>query len=78
MAQNATVVFVILLSLLARVCGEQDTHLAVQGNNPPAFVMPGSGSLEFLQVRGPRPQRQVQGPRHLCIGESKQRTPLVF
>ena len=62
MSQNGSIVLLIILSLITRVCSERDTKLTIQGNNPPSFAMSGSGTLEFLQVIGPRPQRDVKGP----------------
>lgn len=40
---------------------EIDTKLAVQGGNPPKFVMTGNGRLTSLRVRGPKKQREADG-----------------
>jgi len=62
MSQSGSIALLIVLSLITRVCAERETKLTIQGSNPPSFAMSGSGTLEFLQIIGPRPQRDVKGP----------------
>ena len=40
---------------------ERDTKLTIAGENPPKFVMTGSGMLTSVRVRGPQKQREAQG-----------------
>jgi hypothetical protein len=40
---------------------ERATQLTIEGGNPPAFVMSGSGGLGTIRVRGPEKQRDAPG-----------------
>lgn len=56
----------VLATLLLLMAGvvlacERDTKLVISGNNPPIFVLSGSGSLGTIRVRGPEKQREADG-----------------
>jgi hypothetical protein len=56
----------ILATLLLLITGvvlacERATKLVISGNNPPTFVVSGSGSLGTIRVRGPEKQRDAAG-----------------
>jgi hypothetical protein len=51
-------VLVLVMVSTVNCFGERDTKLAVQGGNPPDFMMTGSGELTALRVGGPRKQRE--------------------
>ena len=53
--------FALLLFLIFTVACERDTRLTIEASIPTKFHLSGSGTLNWLRVRGPKKQREAEG-----------------
>ncbi|MFN7946362.1 MAG: hypothetical protein U0Z53_13505 [Blastocatellia bacterium] len=66
---NSQLIIMIIIVCTVAAC-ERNTHLKITSDNPPGFVMSGSGKLARIRVRGPK-VREALGEDKYIVWEIK-------